>query len=277
MLPTSVIRAAYRILHRPTPRSIPSDVDYALGVTCSYLSITKEAKLDLNNADILEIGPGTCLAPQLVLASHGARVTLADPFLVEWDPDYHPLFYRAFRERWSGASGALDEAIATASYAGLLVCIHEPVECLPSLRGRSFDLILSNAVLEHTRNPTAACSMLAELSKQSGRHSHQIDYRDHLDRARPLEFLTRTDVSFWMERIRHPSQGNRRRHGEWLKAFESAGLAVESAITCDFAEERYLRDFVPRLRRSASRYNRWPVDDLRILGARINLCLSAGR
>jgi hypothetical protein len=271
MLPNSFINFVYRLRHRPDPRFIASDVDYALEMTRTYLAIAEHAKINLNRAHVLEIGPGASFASQLVFASYGASVTVADPFLVDWDPKYHSLFYRAFRDRLNGPTGAIDKAIANGSYTGILACIHEPAESLSPLIGQDFDLILSNAVLEHTRDPIAVCKTLAKLTKQNGMQTHQIDYRDHLNRAQPLEFLAKTDVNFWLQRTRHPSQANRKRHGEWLKAFEAAGLSIEAAITSDFADETYLNDFVPRLRRSTSSYHAWPIDDLRILGARINL------
>jgi SAM-dependent methyltransferase len=269
MLPNSIIRLVHRFRHRPDPRRIARDVDYALDMTRAYLAIAERAHIDLSSANILEVGPGPSFAPQLVFASHGAKVAVADPFLVDWDTNYHVHFYRAFRDRWSGPTAALDRVIESESYAGIVTCIYEPVETIASVNEQSFDLLLSNAVLEHARDPIKACSTLARLTKPNGVQSHQIDYRDHLNRPQPLEFLTKSNTGFWIQRTCHPSQGNRMRHSEWLKAFEAVGLSIETAEENMVADDAYLDTLVHRLRKSNSRYHEWPLDDLRILGAKI--------
>src|SRR5262245_22532067 len=268
MLPTPLLRLAYRFKYRPDGRAIGDDVDYALRMTRAYLELARSASIDLARASVLELGPGLSFAAGLVLASHGARVTVADPFLARWSRAYHPRFYREFRARWDGPAAAVDQVIDAGGYPpGVIACLEQPAERMTALRGQQFDLVISNAVLEHVSDLPSACRVLAGLTKAGGVNSHQIDYRDHLNRARPLEFLLRSDLQFRLERMRHPSQGNRLRHSERIDAFRAAGCRIEGAEPNCFAEDGYLADLLPRLRGSRSRYRDWPDSDLRVLGA----------
>ena len=63
---------------------------------------TQLIRPSLDGLRYMELGPGADFAPQLVLASHGVQVTLADKYLSNWDSNYHPEFYRAFLAQWSG-------------------------------------------------------------------------------------------------------------------------------------------------------------------------------
>jgi SAM-dependent methyltransferase len=272
MLPTSVLRLAYRLKYRPARRSIDDDVNYALGMARAHLGVAEKAGIDLSRANVLELGPGVSFAAQLVLASHGARVTVADLFLVRWDHDYHPRFYREFRAKWGGPSAAIDKVIAANGYPpGVIACIERPVEELPRSHGQQFDLIISNAVLEHVSDLPQASRVLANLTRAGGVNSHQVDFRDHLNRPRPLEFLIRSDAQFRFERMRHPSQGNRIRFSECIGLFQNADFSIDSAVATEFAGDAYLDEFLPRLRTSRSRYREWPASDLRVLGGHLRL------
>lgn len=270
MLSTPIIRAVHRLRYRPEARSIPADVDYALQQAQTHFAVAQGLGIDISRASILELGPGLSFAPQLAFAGHGARVAVADRFLARWHPDYHPEFYRQFRARWHGPVAALDKVIAADGYPpDLITCVDRPAEQLSDLPGERFDLIISNAVLEHVTDLPAVARALAALTRTGGANSHQIDFGDHLNRVSPLEFLTRGDVGFLLENFRHPSQGNRRRLSECVAAFERAGFAIERTEANGFAADAYLEAFLPRLRNSRSRYRDWSADDLRVLGARI--------
>lgn len=276
MLRIPILQFIYRLRERIRSRDhqlLTDDVDYALQNARINLDIARTAQIDLSRANILEIGPGLSLAPQLALASYGARVTVADPFLKRWDRNYHPEFYRQFRAKWDGPAAAIDAVVKVNGYPpDVIRCVMQPIERLGLLDGQQFDLILSNAVLEHIFDFASACRMLAMLTRTGGVNSHQVDFRDHLNFERPLEFLLRSDTRFLLERARHPGGlGNRMRHSEYVQLFTDAGFSVEPDGANAFAEGRYFTEFLPRLRASASRYRDWPAGDLRILGARFTL------
>jgi len=151
----------------------------------------------------------------------------------------------------------------------VITCVTQPAETLQALADASFDLVVSNAVLEHVVDLPAACRALARVTRPGAVNSHQVDFRDHADFSRPLEFLTIGDraMSAGMARRR----GNRLRVSEVERLFRDAGFAVESVEHTLAAEESYLADLRPRLQRSASRYRDWPAAELSTLSARFIL------
>lgn len=103
-------------------------VQYAVQLATSYLRLLQTNDIRLEGLRYLELGPGADFAPQLVLASHGVRVTLADMYLSNWDPNYHPEFYRAFLTQWPGRKEAVQAALERGGYKGLLTLVPEPAE-----------------------------------------------------------------------------------------------------------------------------------------------------
>jgi SAM-dependent methyltransferase len=271
VLSTPIIRFVHGLRYRPERRSIAADVERELGVARVQRELARQWNIDLSNAHILEVGPGLSFAVQLAFAGYGARVAVADRFLARWHPGYHPRFYRAFRETWDGPGTAIDKVIAADGYPrDVIACIDQPAEqSIRGLDGRQFDFVFSNAVLEHVSDLRSVCRALAGVTKPGGLHAHQIDFNDHLDRAHPLEFLTRGNIQFMLEKVRHPSQGNRLRLTECISSFENAGFRLEAVVPINFADDRYMADFLPRLRASKSRYCNWPASDLHVLSARL--------
>jgi ubiquinone/menaquinone biosynthesis C-methylase UbiE len=146
----------------------------------------------------------------------------------------------------------------------------EPAEDMRSIATGSFDAIFSNATLEHFYDLPAVARELYRVTKLNGLSRHQIDFRDHRDFSRPLEFLLDDDDGFelalkgnrWM-------QGNRLRPSEVIRVFYEAGFQLLEIQPNTTAEMAYLADFVPRLRAAKyTRYTAWPVGDLITTGAR---------
>ena len=257
-----------------TSASIDEAVDYALRLTDSYLRLLSDRGIGPRGARILELGPGLDFAPQLALASHGANVVLADRFLAQWDRAYHDEFYRRFRARWHGPSSAIDAAIAAGGYpADAIACIAEPAEALTRVADASCDVVLSNAVLEHIYDLPAVCRSLARVTKPGGIGVHQIDFRDHWDFARPLEFLLFAPDSYQARITRgRVGRGNRHRLPDQLAQFRAAGFRIDQVEVTETASKAYLDDILPRLRAaSASPYRERSAEELATLGARITM------
>src|SRR5579859_3377149 len=186
----------------PNPRKVFDEaVRYAVQISNSCLQLLQANDIQLDGLRYLELGPGADFAPQLVLASHGVRVTLADKYLSRWDPDFHPEFYRAFLAQWPGRNEAVKAALAQGSYAGLLTLVPEPAEHMPSIGDGSIDFVLSNAVLEHVVDLSRVAPELARVTRVGGIHAHQVDFRDHRNMDRPLDHLLLHPVEY--QRIRH--------------------------------------------------------------------------
>jgi SAM-dependent methyltransferase len=220
----------------------------------------------------LELGPGTNLAPQLVMASLGARVSVADRFLVPWDNDYHPTFYRAFRAAWNAPLPAVDQVLNDGAHSPVISSFANPAENLAHVLPGTFDLVISNAVLEHVYSLPDVCREMARVTAPGGMNMHQIDFRDHYDSVRQLDFLIMPDDEYSLAFERsNGERGNRLRPSEARLLFEQNGFDLVDFEVNDRCKPRYFEEFVPRLRASESRYRDWPRDDLLILSGRLVL------
>jgi SAM-dependent methyltransferase len=227
--------------------------------------------LQLSSISLLEVGPGPNFGAQLLLSQYGARVTVADRFLAQWDQTYHPLFYSRLRDRVGGDTSLLDAVIVANAYLPeAITLVAAPAETLSGIPDSSIDVVSSNAVLEHVYDLEAACRMFARVTKKGGINSHQVDFRDHSNFDKPLEFLLEGYIASKFIFIKKRGErGNRFRPSELIRFMQSAGFKTVEVDINLTADEAYLRDFIPRLRNSRSKYRNWPEDDLRILGARI--------
>jgi SAM-dependent methyltransferase len=247
------------------------DVSYALQLGKGHLEILAYYGQRLEGLRVLELGPGTNLAPQLVMASSGARVSVTDRFLVPWDNDYHPAFYRAFRAAWNAPLPAVDRVLDDGAHSSQVISSFAcPAENLADVLPGTFDLVISNAVLEHVYSLPAVCHEMARVTAPGGMNMHQIDFRDHYDGVRQLDFLIMSDDEYSLEFERsNGERGNRLRPSEARVLFEQNGFELvdfEVNLRC---QPGYFEQFVPRLRASKSRYRHWPRDDLLILSGRL--------
>ena len=249
---------------------LAKDVSYAFDILQSYQKAFEHLKLLPDGLSIVEIGPGSDFSAQLILASMGAKVTLADKFLAPFDPDYHPKLYAEVAKRWDGQKEQLEAAITGGYAAANLRLLPEPAEDLKSIADASTDFIYSNAVLEHIADIGAVTSELARITKPNGIGMHQIDLRGHRDFSRPLEHLITHEEEF-QNTAPHLAYdyGNRLRLIEFRAHFEAAGFTVTEDRVSSETEAPYLTEALPRIRGTSSVYRFWPEDDLR----RVGVCL----
>jgi SAM-dependent methyltransferase len=254
--------------------TLRKDLDYAVQVGGCWVRLLSQSCPNLKGKTVLEIGPGINFGSTLMLACLGAQVIVADRFLAPWDPEYHSRFYALLRdwvrEHYSQAEvGPLDEILARGRYSGEKIsCFCTPLEKLSGIRDASVDIIVSNAVLEHLAHPRQAFRQLARVSRKGALGYHQVDFRDHSDFSRPLEYLLSEDRALVSEfRERHGERGNRFRPAEYGAFFEKTGFRVLKFSPSCYADEAYLADFLPRLRCAAgSRYQHEQIDNLRVIG-----------
>jgi SAM-dependent methyltransferase len=244
------------------------DRDSALGIVSSYQKWLPRCGLVPDGCAIVELGPGPAFGAQLILASMGARVTVADRFLAKWDSDYHPALYAAIAERWPGPRGQIDAVVAGNRHeASTLRLLEEPAENLRSIPDAGIDFMYSHTVLEHVVDIASVAGEMARIIKPGGWAMHQIDLRDHRDFARPLEHLVMGERAFAAAAAAaHYEFGNRLRSLELEAQFEANGFELREIETTETASPEYMSDALPRLRRSASRYRHWPEEDLTCLG-----------
>jgi hypothetical protein len=98
-----------------------------------------------------------------------------------------------------------------------------------------------------------------------------MDFRDHRDFSRPLEYLLSSEKEFAREFEESLGQyGNRYRPHEMQEFLEKAGFEVREFRDSDvYTEEEYLTEFMRRLRKTRkSRYRNCPAENLRVLSGR---------
>ena len=260
----------------PAPAGEPPDdalqehVRYAVGIAQNYLQQLDDAGISRERARILELGPGSDFGPALILASHGAEVTIADRFMADQNADHHRRLNARLLESWPGPNEAIRRAVEAERYDGVLTLVNAEVERLPCPDG-SFDIVLSNAVLEHVVDLPTACEALFRVTAPGGVNSHQVDFRDHRDFGRPLEYLLGESDHFEPTSTWPGQYGSRRRPIEVERLFAEAGFVIEAVEINGRASASYLDDFMPRLTTSASPYRTWSRADLTALGALFRL------
>jgi len=230
-----------------------ADVAHAWDVFDSYVGALPGGADSLAGAKVLELGPGSSLGAAVLIAAHGATVSVADPYLRGWDEEYHPDFFAALRLSLetrlapAGAAQVIDRVLCAGRFAGDVVTIlPQPIELI-TCADSAFDVVLSCAVMEHVRDVPAACAQLARITRSGGAGVHVVDFRDHRDFTRPLEYLTLDRELFWcMFDARWGECGNRWRHSGMCRALDAEAFRTVFQ-PFQFASEAYLDDVQRRL------------------------------
>jgi len=262
-----------------SPEAIQRDVDYAINNAHFWLNLLPNDGEFLKGKKVLEIGPGLNFGAMLILACHGAEVMVADRFLPPWDPGYHPKFYDLLKKtcanQWPSLGlSPLDIVISQGKYPSKVISLYScSLEKISVVPDTTLDIVLSNAVLEHIYDLKSAFYHLARITKPGGFGIHMVDFRDHRDFSRPLEYLIMREVKFYGRfKAKQGEIGNRYRPQEMQELLELAGFEVREFVPYIFTDEDYLTEFLERLRQAReSRYHDYPAEDLRCLGGRFIL------
>lgn len=234
-------------------RDVRSDAEYVVGITSSYIRALPEGVASLEGKYVLELGPGTSFGTVLAMLALGARrVAIADRFMAPYSEVYHPELYREIGklilEEFPDADSSVFERAACEGHAADLVqAVEAPLEELGN-QFASVDITLSNAVFEHLYDPFEGIKALHRVMSVGGIGLHQVDFRDHRDFARPLEYLMLNDAEFFALFDRcHGECGGKVRPFQMERMFEMAGFSeVRFSSNC-FADDQYLSDIVRRL------------------------------
>lgn len=237
-----------------SPEAITRDVDYALQIADFYIAKLPGGASSLIYKHVLELGPGISLGTAVLLSCHGARTTVADRYLSPFDPDYHDPFLRALLKRLSAERPHLSpEPILACLEAQTFVPegvtgLHLGIEDLNDVDDDSFDIVVSNAVFEHVENVPVAWENLARITRPGGFGIHQVDFRDHRDFSRPLEYMTLSAKKFHkLFADVHGECGNRWRPGAMGVEIDKAGFDILEFDDNMHADEAYLDELLPRI------------------------------
>lgn len=262
-----------------SPEAIANDVAYAVKIGIDYLQQLAQVGLSPHGTTILELGPGINYGSALLLAAHGAKVIVADRFLAPWQSPYHGRFYAAL-ERWVHLNVPSADASVVAGFAAsqgratpVIREIAAPADSLAEIGAGEVDVVLSNAVLEHVLRPAAVAREFYRVTRSGGYGIHQVDFRDHRDFSRPLEYLLLDREAFAsMFGACHGECGGQIRPREMRQYFEGAGFQIHRFDPNMVASQEYLDEFLPRLRAArTSQYRDFPATDLAAVSGRFYL------
>ena len=262
-----------------SPEAVAKDVEYAVKIGNEYLQQLAQVGLSARGIAVLELGPGINYGSALLLAAHDARVIVADRFLVPWQSPYHDRFYAELgawvrRNAPEADASVVERFAASRGRASPLVReVAAPAESLREVGTAEVDVVLSNAMLEHSVRPTAVARELFRVTQPGGYGIHQVDFRDHRDFSRPLEYLLLSREEFArVFTASHGECGGQIRPGEMRECFEDAGFQVLGFDPNIVASDEYLDDFLPRLRAATtSQYRDFPAAELTAVSGRFLL------
>jgi SAM-dependent methyltransferase len=200
---------------------IPADVKKIQGIYGQYLRYSGWSTSTVVGKRVLELGPGFTIGVPLMFAADGASfVAGLDKFVRLQNGPYFIALYTNIRENLSNEQRtAFDRAIRLKPTLSLnpqfatYIDHKELADSLQQLGPGSFDLIVSNAVIEEIYEPTVVFKAQGDLLRPGGVMVHRIDLRDYGMFSKygfhPLEFLTIPD---WIYRrmVEGSGQPNRR-------------------------------------------------------------------
>jgi SAM-dependent methyltransferase len=227
-------------------RSAAEEAEYARSVYRRH-STALDGQGPLTGS-LLEIGPGGSLAVSGLFLE--ASITTATCIDVE------PL--RASEELEACAILGVEGQLGRIKYVCPATIEDAPFE------DSSFDLVISQAVLEHVRSPAKAVAEIARVLRPGGLTSNQIDLRDHRDFDQSFAFL-RHSALVWRAATSHriPTT-NRWRRSDFVDGFRQVGLEVISADATEVvdvtAEDR---------NKLARPFKTKSLDDLSVLGVHV--------
>lgn len=231
-----------------------------------------------NNLKFLHLGAGNSLGLELMLSLKGEyqEVVAYEPFydkfdLIETWNNYRRLFEKlnSYGEVLLHEKFVLDPYISELDKGTWKVnetTIHVDSDRLFEdnlIAESTFDVIYSNAVLEHVRDPLKTITECRRILKPGGLAVHQIDLRDHEDFDNPLEFL-KVSAEEWVERMayRGGSYLNRWRSCNYIEGLQQNGFEIEL-----FKSDKKLakEDVLKELPYFADEFQSISVEDHRIL------------
>ena len=228
---------------------------------------------DLKGKNILEIGSGSTCGLGLISAGLGARTVCVEKRSFGWSRNFHPgfidLLCRRAADKYTGFDPAPLHACQAANnfVPSVVDFIQAAMEDFSS--SEQFDITYSAAVIEHTCDPQAVLRNLYRATKNGGYGCHTIDFRDHRNFEAPWEFLLLDDADYEAQTSKTYRYyfGNRVLDRAYEHMWREVGFTLREHGVNLLVDEKYLQDFIPRLRRSSTRFQNTAAEDLRTLGS----------
>lgn len=227
---------------------------------------------DVNGLEIVEIGPGDFLTSGLSLLAAGAKsYTVVDRFVGDYEKPEAKVWYKGIRSAWPQSFPKhpwpeyLKPEDFPESYRDCIEVLDGTIEHAQSMR--RYDVVCSYQVGEHVNDIDEFARANARLLNPNGVAVHRVDFGPHDCWSLYPDPLTFLRFPNWLWTCMGSNRGtpNRRRHHEFRRAFENAGLKVEIVSVDHFAAG--IVD-VPRLRKQ---FRDMPQDSIAI-GTAIYVC-----
>lgn len=231
-----------RRLKRPRTATHHTDIDGFLGqYAFASLNLLREHVGDLAGRSICEIGPGDYLTSGFsLLAAGAARYGAIDRFPGDYSGESAKSWYAEIEKHWprfypdlTWPSG-LHAADFPEGYPDRVEIIGQPLETAKP--ADKYDIVCSFSVAEHVSDIQAFADVHNRVLNDGGVGLHRVDFGPHdcwFSYRDPGTFLWFSD---WLWNLTGSNRGvpNRRRHHEFMEAFERASLNVEILYTDDF-------------------------------------------
>jgi SAM-dependent methyltransferase len=234
---------------------IPTDLKNIRATYEQYLRYSGLSHASVAGKRVIELGPGATVGvPLLFAADNAANVVGIDKFVRFQDGPYFKALYSRLRDSLNDdQKKAFDRAILLEPKPSLnppvatYIAHRELPDCVQHLGADSFDLIVSNDVIEEIYDPTLYFEAQRQLLRPGGAMVHRIDLRDYGMFSKygfhPLEFLTVPD---WVYRrmVEGSGQPDRRLIDYYREIGPRLALETEVYITrilgvdVDLAEPR---------------------------------------
>jgi SAM-dependent methyltransferase len=158
--------------------TIRASVDYIEKVVEEY---RKYGAIDHFRGRVAEIGPGDNAGVALLMRRDGCdAVDLVDRFRSRYDPLQQAAIYDALSQRhglqdYMGSESWDADHLDGVSWRSAESAESFFAQCEP----RTYDFIVSRAVVEHLYDPIAALRSMVKTLRPGGKMLHEIDLRDH--------------------------------------------------------------------------------------------------
>jgi len=248
----------YRLVNFSGGGSIDTITDYdKMAKHCEqvFSNYVNLCKIKLNGKKILEIGPGRTLGVAAIFNLNGAdQVFSIDKFNCLRKDDE-----AVIKKICEKNNGSYDEICKKINYIPEV----EIEKISKVFKKEKFDMIISNAVLEHVGDLKRAFQLMSQIIKPGGTIVHEVDLACHnrFVGMHPLAFLTFSNKR-WVRMGSNLGQPNRFRYNHYLTFLKNSGFSIEN---CEVIK-RISFSQIETIRNSLdNRFVRLSNDDLSVL------------
>ncbi|MBP9664474.1 MAG: hypothetical protein KBD94_07600 [Pyrinomonadaceae bacterium] len=205
------------------------------------LNLLLEYVGDLNGKSVCEIGPGDHLTSGMsILAAGASQYGGIDRFPGDYSGEASKHWYAEIARHWAQSYPNLpwprwlNAADFPEGYPDRVEVIGQPLETAETTQ--KYDIVCSFQVAEHLSDIQAFADVHIRVLTDEGVGLHRVDFGPHdcwFQYRDPGTFLWFSD---WLWKLTGSNRGvpNRKRHHEFMQAFDNADLAVEVLYTNDF-------------------------------------------